>query len=1113
MNLNRLEHPKLHKIKEKYFQFATFEQFENKLINLSIDDDSKGEIFEVYIEAFLKTTKLFNIKNVYSSQRNFPSDLFSKLEIPRTDKGIDGIIIDTENNIIPYQVKFRSSRKLSYEELQGFKDQSSRANQKILFTNCNFIAEEYFKRGNNIAFRGVDFHNLTKNEIGKINNIFKNKNLLKKTDKKIDNYQLKAIENIINDLKNNDRTTCLMACGTGKTYVALWLIERLLPKRIIVFVPSIALLKQIRGDWLSNTSLENLTSFAVCSDKTEPKLYDQIKLNKKDLNFKIDTDPKEIRKFLQKKDNSTKIIFTTYHSSEAVSKACKGISFDIGIFDEAHRTTNFSLKHQETKFNMGLLNKNILIKKRVFFTATQKSYNSKIVDEYGNPKIKFNMNNPDIYGNVCFRLNFYEAQKLGAISDYRIVISGTESSELTEELRKRSVTYVKKNKIITDQIAHQVAIKKSIQKFNLSKIFTFHSRIPQTKSFAKKNKFNTDISHLLPNFYTNYIEAKMKTTEREEIINKFKKSEKGLISNARCLIEGVDVPEVDAIAYVSPKKSKIDIVQSLGRAVRNRHNQNKKYGYILVPIFKEKFRGEKITEATKRSNYETISEVLDALREQDDNLDLLLNEANRNHKRGHGYFSKTVEKLSEKIIFLENEINIKNLKKHIFIKVLETFRNNWDDMCGLLNKYKDQYGHCDVPLNAKGEYKELAVWVHNIRLTRRRRKSNTLSEKNIDDLNKLNFVWKFSDETLEYPTNFKTKGEIYKLYNIAYKHRIWDIVKPKGKVYSGEAGTYTDVYDLDENIIREALKFDFYEKEIDKNKITTISKALSYTRKFSMLRDFHRDIYSEYLKKEGFIVKKYYSKDGKIVPFINIEYDKFTKYLKKNKILHHSEFKNYFSTKEIWENCEIYNIKRKPDYFALEIFPSGKKNKIRLRPYYEKKHFLKIKKNILIARKCKKDKSLIQFGSKYKYKNYKASTDKQFIKRYSTLIRFYKNVKTNNANFYFYKIKNYEHFKNAIDIDRTIYNEKKNNQKLRTYYGGYIKIKGKKTNFDLIHRRDPLNKIIKEIKTEHVPLYQKEKKIFKIINKDLFETLILNLKKRVTLSYRELENLKKSESK
>ena len=220
----KLEHPKLPKIKDKYFKFKNFEDFENELINLSIDDDSKGDIFEVFVEAFLKTTKLFNIKSVYASQRNFPSNLFSKLEIPRIDKGIDGIIIDTGNNIIPYQVKFRSSKKISYEELQGFKDQSSKANQKILFTNCNLIAEEYFKRGNNIAFKGHDFHNLTENEIKKINYIFTNKNILKKSDKKIDDYQTEAINNILKDLKENDRTTCLMACGTGKTNFALRLI-------------------------------------------------------------------------------------------------------------------------------------------------------------------------------------------------------------------------------------------------------------------------------------------------------------------------------------------------------------------------------------------------------------------------------------------------------------------------------------------------------------------------------------------------------------------------------------------------------------------------------------------------------------------------------------------------------------------------------------------------------------------------------------------------------------------------------------------------------------------------------------------------------------------------
>lgn len=1072
----KLEHPKLSKIKDKYFQFKSFGDFEKELINLSIDDDAKGDIFEVYIEAFLKTTKLFNVKNVYSSQRNFPSHLFSRLEIPRTDKGIDGIIIDTENNTIPYQVKFRSSRKLSYEELQGFKDQSSKANQKILFTNCNFIAEEYFKRGNNIAFRGVDFHNLTKNEIENINSIFKNKNLLKKTDKKIDNYQDEAIESIIKDLKNNDRTTCLMACGTGKTYVALWLIERIQPKKIIVFVPSIALLKQIRGDWLSNTSLENLTSFAVCSDKTEPKLYDQIKLNKKDLNFKIDTDPKEIRNFIQRKDNSTKIIFTTYHSSEAVSKACKGISFDIGIFDEAHRTTNFSLKHQETKFNMGLLDKNILIKKRVFFTATQKSYNSKIVDEYGNPKIKFNMNNPDIYGNVSYRLNFYKAQKLGAISDYRIVISETESAELTEELRKRSVTYVKKNKIITDQIAHQVAIKKSIQKFNLSKIFTFHSRIPQTKSFAKKNKFNSDISHLLPNFYTNYIEAKMKTTEREEIINDFKKSKKGLISNARCLIEGVDVPEVDAIAYISPKKSKIDIVQSLGRAVRNRHNKEKKYGYILVPIFKEKFRSEKIEEATKRSNYETISEVLDALREQDDGLDLLLNEANVNHKRGHGYFSKSIKKLSEKIIFLENEINIKNLKKHIFIKVLETFRSNWDDMFGTLLKYKDKYGNCDVPQFAKGEFKELGSWVHNIRLIKRRKKINTLTERNINQLNKINFNWSFEKETVKYPTNYLTKGEIYKKNRIGANHKIWSLIKPEGKIYSGAAGNYVDVYNLDNNKIKKLLNFDYFLSELKNENFTKIIDIIKMfyagDRNFSILE---QKIFKDFLKSYKINVFSYY--DRSIVDFVRLSKIQLKKIFDNKNIVSLNELKYFYNTKNLTDK-NIYSQSVTPD--AKKIMFDRVKKKITFTDLFKKTKIDLLYKNIQEVKKLKKNQNYIYKNQLLRRGKFSTLISKKALFRYNNLIKKYKTIKIHDENYDFYIITNKNKFKEALKIDSIISKEHKQQSAIRTYYSDTISRK-KGITAEEINKID--SSILKKLKLNHIPLFKKHFYVYKTLNK------------------------------
>ena len=262
-------------------------------------------------------------------------------------------------------------------------------------------------------------------------------------------------------------------------------------------------------------------------------------------------------------------------------------------------------------------------------------------------------------------------------------------------------------------------LKKQLIIITYLKFLLFIIEFLTRNHLLKKIKKKTDISNLLPNFECNYIEAKMNSIERETIINKFKDSKKALISNARCLIEGVDVPEVDAIAYVSPKKSKIDIVQSLGRAVRNRHNKDKKYGYVIVPIFKEKFRNETISEANKRSQYETIAEVLDALRNQDDALDLQLNEININYKRGLGFFSKNLEQLSEKIIFLENEISINNLKNHIFLKVLESFRNNWDDMIGMLRKYKDKFGHCDVSIKTKGEFKSLAKWIHYIRLVNR----------------------------------------------------------------------------------------------------------------------------------------------------------------------------------------------------------------------------------------------------------------------------------------------------------------------------------------------------------------------------------------------------------
>ena len=163
--------------------------------------------------------------------------------------------------------------------------------------------------------------------------------------KKIDPYQREAINGIISELKFRQNNV-FNGMGTGKTFVALWYIEEVKAKNIIVFVPSIALLKQL-GRMVIKFKINNLTSFAVCSDKTEPRSFDKIKLLKKDLNFKIDTDPKEIRNFISRKDESTKIVFTTYHSSEAVAKACKDFTLILEFLMKHIEPLVFQLKDKK----------------------------------------------------------------------------------------------------------------------------------------------------------------------------------------------------------------------------------------------------------------------------------------------------------------------------------------------------------------------------------------------------------------------------------------------------------------------------------------------------------------------------------------------------------------------------------------------------------------------------------------------------------------------------------------------------------------------------------------------------------------------------------------------
>ena len=179
-----------------------------------------------------------------------------------------------------------------------------------------------------------------------------------------------------------------MACGTGKTLVALWAVEQLKPKTVLVLVPSLTLLQQTLDEWSrQNNWGKDFTYLCVCSDPTVVSRdeYDPVQLEAMDLEFRVDTDPDEVRRFIDQDTSNIKVIFSTYHSSPIVSEGVRGLApLDVAIFDEAHKTTGPA----GGSFAHALFQENMAIRKRLFFTATPRHYDIRHRNREGDFKLQ-----------------------------------------------------------------------------------------------------------------------------------------------------------------------------------------------------------------------------------------------------------------------------------------------------------------------------------------------------------------------------------------------------------------------------------------------------------------------------------------------------------------------------------------------------------------------------------------------------------------------------------------------------------------------------------------------------------------------------------------------------
>src|SRR2546430_3046991 len=332
-------HPKT----RTYFQrglfdgLTSFRELEERISGLATKGE-RGDAFEIFAEAYLATVAVEKAKHVWPGA-SVPHSLRKRLALTIGDKGVDGIFETQLGEHHAYQAKFRTGRpSLTWDELSTFIGLADRVEQRLLFTNCDRFADVVKQRTGFYAITGNDLDKLEPQDFAVIRAWLEGASIARQPKTPLP-HSAEALDDILPALRVQDRATALMACGTGKTLIALWVAERMGVQNILVLVPSLALLRQTLHEWARETSWKSFAHLCICSDPTVKPDSDELVLRSSDLDFPVTTDSAQVRAFLAAKFDGVKLVFSTYQSAHVVAAGMKrGDAFDLAIFDEAHKT-------------------------------------------------------------------------------------------------------------------------------------------------------------------------------------------------------------------------------------------------------------------------------------------------------------------------------------------------------------------------------------------------------------------------------------------------------------------------------------------------------------------------------------------------------------------------------------------------------------------------------------------------------------------------------------------------------------------------------------------------------------------------------------------------------
>jgi superfamily II DNA or RNA helicase len=722
-------HPKAREFAKSglFAGLSSFEELEKRIAAIP-ENKGKGDAFEVFAEAYLATQRKHDAHQVWPLDAT-PLDVLGKLELGGMDYGVDGVLQTLLGDLSAYQVKFRTGREpMTWRELSTFMGlaDSPHIRSRILITNCDELPPVINDRQGFFCIRGSDLDRMEVSDFQAIE-AWLAEAAIQAPKKKPLPHQEEALAAIVPTLQKESRATAIMACGTGKTLVTLWTAEQLGARKILVLLPSLALLRQTLHEWLKETSLHPLAYLCVCSDPTVKVDSDEISTAQSDLDFEVSTNPEFVRRFLDAPFDGTKIVFSTYQSASVVGEAMKpDESFDLGIFDEAHKTAG----REGSKLSYALRDENLAIAKRLFVTATPRHYNPRNKNKSGDMEMVYSMDRPEVFGNRCYTLSFSQAAKLEIICGYKVVISVITSEMVTNELISRGQVLINGDPIQARQVANQIALRDAVQKYGVRRIFTFHNTVASAASFVANS--SEGVKTHLPDFSAFHVSGAMPTAQRERIMRDFRAADQGVISNARCLTEGVDVPAVDMVAFLSPRRSLVDIVQATGRAMRK--SPGKQLGYILIPLYVEMEAGESLDDAVARADFDEIWDVIQSMQEQDEVLADLIRLAGINAILSGGFKANPFDDLIDiqgPLIYLET------IRASVAAQCVDGLLSTWETHYAELLHFKAIHGHMNVPRVCK-EFPMLGSWVDNQRSAKKR---GILFPKREELLNQAGFRW------------------------------------------------------------------------------------------------------------------------------------------------------------------------------------------------------------------------------------------------------------------------------------------------------------------------------------------------------------------------------------